>query len=82
MILALEMGRSGEVYNLGTDGHTRITISALAEAIRGIMGSTARINFQEGAGDISRSTDTAKARLACVGLLNIVIVRTFDKNGV
>jgi nucleoside-diphosphate-sugar epimerase len=39
MLAAAERGRHGEVYNLGTDGETNVSILALAEKIRAILGT-------------------------------------------
>ena len=64
MIEAMRDGGCEEVYNLGTDGETKITISALAIMIRTLAYSTANIEFVDDdiEGDQNRYTDCAKAR--------------------
>jgi nucleoside-diphosphate-sugar epimerase len=64
MIQAIQDGGCEEVYNLGTDGETQVTIGALAVLIKTLAGSNAHIEFIDDgiAGDQDRRTDCSKAR--------------------
>lgn len=63
-IEAMRDGKGGEVYNIGTDGETKITMEALATMIGTLSRSTATIATvtDDVGGDKSRSTDCSKAR--------------------
>jgi GDP-L-fucose synthase len=64
MMTIAEHGTHGEVYNLGTNGETVITIGELACMIRRLLDSKARIVFDTSAeiGDRHRRTDSTKAQ--------------------
>jgi GDP-L-fucose synthase len=64
MIAALEHGEAGEVYNLGTDGSTAISIRELMQIIQYATGASDKpVTFSEkwDAGDDMRFTDSQKA---------------------
>lgn len=63
MMAALARGRPGQVYNLGTDGHTCVSIKELAEMIRRIVGVDKPIVFKRmfSGGDEARWSDCTKA---------------------
>jgi nucleoside-diphosphate-sugar epimerase len=61
---AFEYGRSGSVYNLGTDGQTATNIMGLARlVIQMVTGRMAELTFDtsKGGGDSERCTDSHKA---------------------
>ena len=64
MIAVAEHGKTGEAYNLGTSGETKITIADLARTIYTLTGSGAdvTIDCNTVTGDRGRSTDSSKAQ--------------------
>lgn len=62
IMAAAERGLCGEVYNVGTSGDTTISISGLAETIRYLCQSNAKIDYvqSEPTGDMHRCTDSSK----------------------
>lgn len=65
MMFVAEHGGRGQVYNLGTGGETRITIASLADIIRVLTGSKARIEYDTATetGDTHRFTNINKLKL-------------------
>jgi nucleoside-diphosphate-sugar epimerase len=63
MIAALEHGQAGEVYNLGTNGQTAVTIADLVSMIRDLVGMEQPIVFQQqfDSGDDARWSSGNKA---------------------
>jgi nucleoside-diphosphate-sugar epimerase len=64
MVEAIQNGISGEIYNLGTDGDTQVSIKELACIISLLTDSDAHMEFvNDGiAGDEHRHTDCSKAK--------------------
>lgn len=66
MLVALENGDAGGVYNIGTDGANSCTIAELAYTLRGILGVDKPIKFSGGDGGDSRRIVNGD-RLAALG---------------
>jgi nucleoside-diphosphate-sugar epimerase len=64
MMAVAERGIDGHTYNLGTNGHTQVLISYLAEMIKRLTGSPADIEYVTTmpTGDVHRCTDCYKVR--------------------